>query len=120
MRKLTTFEDVFNKIYQEYVGSWVEIEVRKDNVRLSCFATPITGCQIRQIKGRMFSRTREGVIILKGRMGSRETELVQIPFELGINTMTAYFIKSGAAISSMGLDFKIRKLEQKEIKDYSA
>ncbi|MEC9488452.1 MAG: hypothetical protein UMV23_03095 [Halanaerobium sp.] len=120
MRKLSTFEDVFNRIHQEYLGQWVEIEVRINKVKLSHLAARLTRCQIKQLKEGILSGSKKGVIILKGRIGRREVELVQIPFELGINTMTAYFIKSGAAISSLGFDFKIRKLGQAEIKNYSA
>ena len=118
MKKLTTFEDIFNKLIKDYSDHMVEIKARQDGVSITDTKTRIKDIKIKPLNKRKSKKWHKkgkkvGLIIIKGR-NFFKTTTVKIPFLLGYNTMKAVFLKKGATIKTYDMEFTIKKISDKK------
>lgn len=118
MKKLTTFEDVFNKLIKDYCGHMVEIKAIQDGVNITDTKTRIKDIKIKPLSKRQSKKWHKkgkkvGLIIIKGR-NFFKTTTVSIPFLLGYNTMKAVFLKKGATIKTYDMEFTVKKISDKK------
>lgn len=111
MKKLTTFEDIFNKLVEDYQGETVEVKTRQDGVNIASFRTRINNIVIKPLNKRQSrkwskSGAKIGLIIVQEK---RNRTRFNIPFILGFNTMKAVFLKSGVTIKTLNMEFIIKK-----------
>lgn len=117
MKKMTTFEDIFNRLASEYIGNQVEIITNQDGVEISNIRTKIRDIEIiplnkRKNKKWCKSGKKVGLIKIRGNRGIKSSK-INIPFLLGFNTMEAYFIKDRVNIKTYNMEFIIRKKGRK-------
>ncbi|MFW6266283.1 MAG: hypothetical protein ACOC21_01830 [Halanaerobiales bacterium] len=113
MKKLSNFEDIFNKIIKEFQGKEVEISSRQDGVNITTMTSTIVSVRIKPLSKRKSKKWNKkgqkvGLIIISGRKKWRKTK-INIPFLLGYNTMEAVFLKKGATIKTFDMEFTIKK-----------
>ena len=118
MKKLTTFEDVFNKLIKDYCGHMVEIKAIQDGVNITDTKTRIKDIKIKPLSKKKKKKWHKkgkkvGLIIIKGR-NFFKTTTVSIPFLLGYNTMKAVFLKKGATIKTYDMEFTVKKISDKK------
>ena len=116
MKKLSTFEDIFNKLLQDYQGRTVEVETRQNGVRLSSFITTIDEIKIKALDKKnckKWSVDNKHIGLLLIEEGFKNSKF-SIPFILGFNTMQAIFLENGATISSLNLEYIIKKRDRKQ------
>jgi len=114
MKRLTTFEDIFNQLLKDYRGFTVEVETRQDGVRISCFQTTIDNIVIKPLDKQYHKKwhtrgQKVGLITIKERFNNNN---LNIPFILGFNTMNAVFLTNGVTIKTLNLEFTIKKLSK--------
>ncbi|QTL99509.1 hypothetical protein GM661_16905 [Iocasia frigidifontis] len=113
MDKLSTFEDIFNKLFFEYKGIRVGVRVKQDGIEIANFITHIDNIVIKPLN-KKYSKgnKRIGLIVIQEKKGEN---CFNIPFILDFNTMYALFCKNGVNIKSMNMEFVIkRKTAQSE------
>ena len=49
MLQLSTFEEIFNKLYEDYQGQKVKITTKQDGIRISSFETTIHDIEIKPL-----------------------------------------------------------------------
>lgn len=116
MKRLTTFEDVFNILTDDYMGLKVEVETRQDNLNITNFTTTIDDIIIKPLNKMQSKKWNKegkkiGLIVFKEK--SRKVSF-NIPFILGFNTMNAVFLKNGVIIKSLNMEFIIKKNNRRE------
>ncbi|MFP4661093.1 MAG: hypothetical protein ACLFPF_02790 [Halanaerobiales bacterium] len=116
MRELTTFEDVFNRLYKDYRGKYVNITTSQEGITLTNFHTSIDNIEIKplnksQSKKWHKSGNQVGLIIVQDKHSKNN---INIPFLLGFNTMKAAFLKDGVVIKTMGIEFIIKKKSKRK------
>lgn len=117
MRKITTFEDVFNRLIKSFQGKMIEIKTKQSGINISHFSTHIDNIVIKPTAKKTDNKStnkKTGVISLQKKKGNHYTTVLNIPFILGFNTMQAYFTDNGALIKTLDLEFKIKKLSKKQ------
>lgn len=117
MKRLTTFEDIFNLLLKDYRGFNVEVEIKQDGVQISCFRTTIDNIVIKPLEKRhqkkWVNKGRQvGLMVIKESYNNN----LNIPFILGFNTMDAVFLKNGVTISTLNLEFVIKKKSKQKKK----
>ncbi len=118
MKKLTTFEDIFNKLANEYIESEVEIESRQKGVEITKLKTKINKIEIIPLnkkKSKKWCKTgkKVGLIKISGKKRIKSAT-INIPFLLGFDTMEAYFSNKGVHIKTYNMQFIIRKKGRKK------
>lgn len=116
MKRLTTFEDVFNKLTDDYMGLKVEVETKQDNLNITNFTTTIDDIIIKPLNKMQSKKWNKegkkiGLIVFKEK--SRKVSF-NIPFILGFNTINAVFLKNGVIIKSLNMEFIIKKNNRRE------
>lgn len=112
MDKLSTFEDIFNKLFLEYKGIKVEVRVKQDGIEIASFITNIDNIIIKPLNKKYRKSKKIGLIVIQE---EKEKTRFNIPFILDFNTMYALFLKNAVHIKSMNMEFIIkRKAAQKE------
>ncbi|MFI5359104.1 MAG: hypothetical protein ACHQYO_03570 [Halanaerobiales bacterium] len=116
MLQLSTFEEIFNKLYEDYQGQKVKITTKQDGIRISSFETTIHDIEIKPLnkkESRKWARKEKkvGLIIIKEKYNNN---CVNIPFLLGFNTMAATFLNDGVIINSLNMEFIIRKIKSRK------
>ncbi len=114
MKRLTTFEDIFNQLLKDYRGFTVEVETRQDGVRISRFQTNIDNIVIKPLTKQCYKKwptrgQKVGLIVIKEVFTNNN---LNIPFLLGYNTMNAVFLKNGVTIKTLNLEFAIKKVSK--------
>ncbi|MFW6238359.1 MAG: hypothetical protein ACOC5A_03910 [Halanaerobiales bacterium] len=113
MEKITTFEDVFNKIIDSFKGQRVEIHTRQEGISLARLSTRVDRITINPAED--FSEKKKiGLISLQRKVNNHFETAVNIPFILGFDTMQAYFTNQGSLIKTLNLEFKIRKTAERK------
>ena len=115
MTKLSTFEDVFNKLLEDYQGNEVEVINKHDDITIAKFLTSIDKVSIKPLSKRQSKKWNKkgqkvGLIIITAK-GSKNS--FNIPFILGFDTMKATFLKDGVRIQSLNMEFLIKKKKEK-------
>ncbi|MFW6029812.1 MAG: hypothetical protein ACOCRO_06110 [Halanaerobiales bacterium] len=115
MINLSTFEDIFNKLIDLYQGKEVELISKQDNIIISNFTLTISKITIKPLSKRQSKKwTRDGkkvgLIIIQDK---NTKTYFNIPFILGFNTMKATFLKNGARIKSLKMEFLIKEVKKK-------
>ncbi len=115
MKKLKNFEDIFNKLIEEYKGTKVEITAKQDGVIISTYNTIIKDIRIKplnKIKSKKWDKSEHkiGLIIIK----EKKFNKTNIPFMLDFNTMEAIFLKKGVSIKTFNLEFNIVKISSRQ------
>lgn len=116
MKRLTTFEDVFNKLTDDYMGQKVEVETRQDNLNITNFTTTIDDIIIKplnKMQGKKWNKEGKKVGLIVFKEKSRKVSF-NIPFILGFNTMNAVFLKNGVIIKSLNMEFIIKMNNRRE------
>lgn len=107
MDKLSTFEDIFNKLFFEYKGIRVEVRVKQDGIQIANFITHIDNIIIKPLNKKYREGSKRiGLIVIQE---DKEKTCFNIPFILDFNTMYALFFKNGVNIKSMTMEFVIKK-----------
>ncbi len=119
MIELTTFEDIFNKLINDYLGTTVEIRNKNKGLNITTLITAIDRIYIKPLKNSTNNYWRKnnkktGVIVIAQKNDDQYQAFVNIPFLLGINTMQAVFFKSGVIIKTFDMEFSIKKLVAKQ------
>lgn len=109
MKKLSTFEDIFNKLYREYKDKDVEVKTMHNELIIANFVTTINDITIIPIEKNINRDPQQN------HMGLIKIENIShnnfsIPFVLGFNTMEALFFKNGVTIKSNNIKFIIKKI----------
>ena len=117
MKKLTTFEEIFNKLIEEYSGHIVSIKAKQDGVNITDTKTKIKKVKIKPLNKRQSKKWHKenkkvGLIIIRGKNFLRTTT-INIPFLLGFNTMKAVFLKDGVTIKTYNMEYTIKKISNK-------
>lgn len=112
MERLTTFEDIFNKLLEEYRGVEVEVVTKQDGLIISCFTTTLNNILIKPLnkkQSKKWSQQGEkiGLLVIEAK---KNKNTFNIPFILGYNTMNAVFLSNGATIQTLELEFVIKKI----------
>ncbi|MGM0409863.1 MAG: hypothetical protein ACQEQF_03790 [Bacillota bacterium] len=118
MKKLSTFEDIFNKLIKDYINQEVEIESKQNGLKITKLKTKIKKIEIiplnkRKSKKWCKSNKKVGLIKITGRKLIKST-VINIPFLLGFNTMEAHFTQKGVHIKTYNMEFVIRKKTTKK------
>ncbi|NLJ84598.1 MAG: hypothetical protein GX336_06790 [Halanaerobiaceae bacterium] len=113
MLQLSTFEEIFNKLHEDYRGQMVKITTKQDGIRISSFQTTIHEIEIKPLNKKESKKwaakeKKVGLIIIKE---SHRNNCVNIPFLLGFNTMAATFLKDAVIINSLNMEFVIKKIK---------
>lgn len=111
MVQLSTFEEIFNKLYEDYKGEKVNVISKQDGVKIASFQTCIDRIDIKPLNKRQSKKWNKngekiGLIIIKEKCSNNN---FNIPFLLGFNTMRATFLKNGVIINSLKMEFVIKK-----------
>lgn len=114
MKKLTTFEDIFNKLIKDYGKKEVEISIKQNGLNISNFITIIDHVIIKPLKESDAKNwnvkdKKVGLIVLQRKSEEKYYTRVKIPFSLGFNTMSAVFLKNGVTIKTFNIEFNIKK-----------
>ena len=115
MLQLSTFEEIFNKLYENYRPEG-ENNNKQDGIRISSFETTIHDIEIKPLnkkESRKWARKRKkvGLIIIKEKYNNN---YVMFPFSLVLNTMAATFLNDGVIINSLNMEFIIRKIKSRK------
>jgi len=115
MIELTTFEDIFNKLISDYLGTTVEIKNKNKGLSITTLITTIDRIYIKPLENNTNKKWRKnnkktGVIVIDRKINAQYQTIANIPFLLGINTMKAVFFKSGVIIKTFDIEFTIKKL----------
>lgn len=118
MVELSTFEEIFNKIYQDYQGEKVNVITKQDGVNIANFQTCIDKIDIKPLSKRQSKKWNQkgkkvGLIIIKEKYSKNN---LNIPFLLGFDTMKAIFLKNGVTISTLNMEFVIKKIKTRRKK----
>ncbi|HHU91846.1 MAG TPA: hypothetical protein GXZ20_01755 [Halanaerobiaceae bacterium] len=116
MLQLSTFEDIFNKLHEDYQDQRVQVITKQDGIRISSFQTTIHRIEIKPLNKKESKKWTDqgkkiGLIILKEKYSNNS---FSIPFILGYNTMAATFLKDGVVINSLNMEFIIRKIKARK------
>jgi hypothetical protein len=118
MKKLTTFEDIFNKLIEDYSGHTVQISSKQDGLNITDTKTKIRKVKIKPLnkkRSRKWNKNgkKVGLLIIKGK-NFFKTTTINIPFLLGFNTMKAVFLKNGVTIKTYNMEFTIKKVSNEK------
>ncbi len=105
MERLTTFEDIFNKLITDFQGEMVEIFTRKEGMEIARFLIQIDEIAIKPLK----QNSKIGLIVIRESSKNLYNTTVNIPFPLGFNTMSAVFLEQGVTIKSLDMEYIIKK-----------
>ena len=114
LNQLYTFEDIFNRLCEEYQGEKVQVVTKQDGVKIACFKIFIDRIDIKPLnktQSKKWSKNGEKIGLIRVKNKSRNT--IIIPFLLGFNTMKAVFLKNGAVINTMNMEFILKKTGKK-------
>lgn len=116
MTQLSTFEEIFNKLHEDYQGQYVKVVTKQDGVDIASFHTYIDNIDIKPLNKRQSKKWNKkgkkvGLIVVKEKYSKNN---FNIPFLLGFNTMKATFLKNGVTISSLNMEFIIKKTKAKK------
>ncbi len=119
MQKLTTFEDIFNKLIDDYLKDTVKIENKKNGLIITSLITNIDKIYIKPLpdnKEKKWTKDNKktGSIVIASKNNNKYHTIVNIPFLLGLNTMNAIFMKEGANIKTFAMEFSIKKLSSNQ------
>ena len=114
MCQLYTFEDIFNKLCEDYQGKKVQVLTKQDGVKIASFQIFVDRIDIKPLnktQSKKWNKRGEKVGLI--RVKNKTRNAINIPFLLGFNTMKATFLKNGAVINSMNMEFIIKKVNRK-------
>ena len=116
MIQLSTFEEIFNKLYEDYIGEKVSVITKQDGVNISSFQTSIDNIDIKPLNKKQSKKWTKkgekiGLIVIQEKYSKNK---FNIPFLLGFNTMKAAFLKNGVIINSLDMEFIIKKTSSKK------
>ena len=111
MKRLSTFEDIFNKLLQDYRGVETVVEIRQDQIKITNFITTIDRISIKPLSKKQSQKWTKGcekigLMIIQQR---NQKNTVHIPFILGFNTMNAVFMKKGVIIKTLNMEFIFKR-----------
>ncbi len=114
MKQLSNFEEIFNKLYEEYQGESVNVITKQDGVNITSFHTRINNIDIKPLgkkKSKKWNQEGQkvGLIVMQEKYSNNN---FNIPFLLGFNTMKATFLKNGVIINSLNMEFIIKKIKK--------
>ncbi|MFW5971861.1 MAG: hypothetical protein ACOCRL_00075 [Bacillota bacterium] len=114
MTQLSTFEEIFNKLSKEFKGKQVNIVTKQDGIKITSLKTTVDDINIKPLNKRQSKKWNKlghkiGLIIISEKYNNNE---INIPFILGFNTMKATFLKNGATIKSLDMEFLIKRVEK--------
>ena len=89
MLQLSTFEDIFNKLHEDYQDQRVQVITKQDGIRISSFQTTIHRIEIKPLNKKKVKMDRSGkkigLIILKEKYSNNSfsipLSLVIIPWQ---------------------------------------
>lgn len=115
MLQLSTFEEIFNKLYDEYKDQKVKVTTKQEGIKISSFQTTIHKIEIKPLNKKQSKKwtnkeNKVGLIIIKEKYSHNN---FNIPFLLGFNTMDATFLSDGVIINSLNMEFVIKKTKAK-------
>lgn len=113
MEKITTFEDVFNRMIETFKGTQVEVLTRREGISLSRLSTRVDRVTINPVECTANGK-KIGVISIQKKINNHFETAANIPFILGFDTMQAYFTEKGSLIKTLDLEFKIRNTAEKK------
>lgn len=116
MLQLSTFEEIFNKLHEDYQGQRVKVITKQDGIRISSFQTTIHRIEIKplnKIQSQKWAAggKKVGLIIIKEKYNNNS---FNIPFLLGFDTMAATFLNDGVIINSLNMEFIIKKIKSRK------
>ncbi|ACL70946.1 hypothetical protein [Halothermothrix orenii] len=116
MKRLTTFEDIFNKLIKEYKGKRVEIQTSQNGVPIASLTTRIEDIVIKPVNRKKIKKWNSdgrkiGLMVIQEK---NKQNRISIPFKLGYNTMEAIFLKNGVTIKSLDMKFIIKRYGRKK------
>ncbi len=111
MKQLSNFEEIFNKLYEDYQGKSVNVITKQDGVNITSFHTCINNIDIKPLNKKKSKKWNQqgkkvGLIVIQEKYSKNN---FNIPFLLGFNTMSATFLKSGVIINTLNMEFIIKK-----------
>lgn len=114
MKELSTFEEIFNKLYEDYQGENVNVITKQDGIDITNFQTIINNIDIKPLNKRQSKKWNQqgekvGLIVIQEKYSKNK---FNIPFLLGFNTMKATFLKNGVIINSLNMEFIIKKTKK--------
>lgn len=106
MQRLTTFEDIFNKLVKDFEGHAVQVESKQNGITITSLSTIIDSIYIQPVKKSLKKTKKMGVLVIQEKSKKNR---IKIPFILGFHTMEAVFLKKGVIIKSLNREFTIKK-----------
>ena len=115
MLQLSTFEDIFNKLHEDYQDQRVQVITKQDDIRISSFQTTIHRIEIKPLNKKESKKWTDqgkkiGLIILKENIviiaSVSPLSLVIIPWQP--------LLKDGVVINSLNMEFIIRKIKARK------
>ena len=117
MTKLTTFENVFNELINNFLGKKVVIFVKQQGLELASYALKIHKIKIEphnnSYQNNGTNNKQLGLIVIQEKSNHNQ---IKIPFLLGFNTMQAVFDTKGASIKTLNFTFCIKEQKTKQLK----